>query len=128
MKKHDEGFSYTYSAQQQDEIEAIRSKYLPPEEDKMEQLRRLDRSAQFRATMTAIVVGLVSTLVLGTGMSLCLVWGKTLMIPGIVVGVAGIAGMAAAMPLYQIALKKEQQRIAPQILRLADELTGRSKG
>ena len=36
-----EGFSFTYSAEQQKEVEAIRKKYLPQEADKMEQLRRL---------------------------------------------------------------------------------------
>ena len=34
-------FEYTYCAKHREEIEAIRKKYLPPEEDKMEQLRRL---------------------------------------------------------------------------------------
>lgn len=45
MDNKKETFEYTYSAKQQQEIENIRKKYLPKEEDKMEQLRRLDRSA-----------------------------------------------------------------------------------
>ena len=40
----DNSFNYTYSAKQQEEIKNIRKKYVAPEEDKMEQLRRLDRS------------------------------------------------------------------------------------
>ena len=45
-------FHYTYSARQQEEIRNIRKKYLPqePKEDKMEQLRRLDRSAAKKGT------------------------------------------------------------------------------
>ena len=41
-----EGFSYTYSAKQMDEVKSIRSKYEVREEteDKMEKLRRLDAS------------------------------------------------------------------------------------
>ena len=41
-----ETFNYTYSASQQEEIKKIREKYSAPEkqEDKMEQLRRLDKS------------------------------------------------------------------------------------
>ena len=39
MENH--AFEYTYSAQQQTEVEAIRNKYLPKEEDKMAQLRKL---------------------------------------------------------------------------------------
>ena len=34
-------FEYTYSAERQQEIESIRKKYLPKEEDKMDRLRRL---------------------------------------------------------------------------------------
>ena len=41
MEKNQERFHYTYSAQQQEEIKNIRKKYMAPEEDKMEQLRRL---------------------------------------------------------------------------------------
>lgn len=43
MEKGKDTFTYTYSAKQQEEIRNIRKKYLPREEDKMEQLRRLDR-------------------------------------------------------------------------------------
>lgn len=44
MEDNKERFQYTYSAKQQEEIKRIRSKYAAPEENKMEQLRRLDRS------------------------------------------------------------------------------------
>ena len=40
MDQNEETFEYRYSAKQQEEIEAIRRKYLPKEEDKMEQLRQ----------------------------------------------------------------------------------------
>ena len=46
-------FHYTYSAKQQEEVQRIRKKYLPPEEDKMEQLRRLDRSKGITLQMAA---------------------------------------------------------------------------
>ena len=39
--ENNEGFHFTYSAAQQQEVEDIRKKYLPKEEDKMEQLRKL---------------------------------------------------------------------------------------
>ena len=52
-------FEYTYSAQQQEEIERIRNKYLPKKEDKMQTLRRLDQSVEKFGTMAAIVVGLL---------------------------------------------------------------------
>jgi len=122
MENNQNGFQYTYSAKEQAEIKNIRSKYIPKEENKMEQLRRLDASAARKAAMYAIIVGVIGALILGAGMSCCMVWADTLLIPGIVVGVIGMAVVAAAYPLYNRTLKKERERIAPEILRLTDEL------
>jgi uncharacterized membrane protein YeaQ/YmgE (transglycosylase-associated protein family) len=122
MENNQNGFQYTYSAKEQAEIKRIRSKYTPKEENKMEQLQRLDASATQKATMYAIIVGVIGALILGTGMSCCMVWTDALLIPGIVIGVIGMAVLAVAYPLYNRTLKKERERIAPEILRLTDEL------
>lgn len=127
MEENKETFNYTYSARQQEEIRNIRKKYSAPEEDKMEQLRRLDRRAAQKAQACAIALGVVGTLLLGTGMSLAMTelsgfLGGTAMFVGIPVGLAGIVLVALAYPVYSRILKKERQRIAPEILRLTDEL------
>lgn len=118
----DNSFEYTYSAPQQEELKKIREKYLPKEEDKMEQLRRLDRSATQKGTMWSLIVGIIGALVMGGGMSCCMVWTDTLLIPGIFIGVIGMALVGAAYPLYAHITKKEREKIAPEILRLTDEL------
>jgi len=120
-------FEYTYCAQQRSEVEAIRKKYLPKEEDKMEQLRRLHDSATRKAQMAAISLGIIGSLVLGTGMSLCMTelgaaLGHLAMILGILIGLTGLILVALAYPLYNRVLKKERERIAPEILRLSEEL------
>ena len=74
----------------------IRKKYLPPEEDKMEQLRRLDRSSTRKGTIVSIIVGAAGCLLLGVGMCCTMVWMESLFIPGVVIGVVGIAVVAAA--------------------------------
>ncbi|MBE6890301.1 MAG: multidrug efflux MFS transporter [Ruminococcaceae bacterium] len=117
-----ETFSYTYSAKQQEEIKKIREKYLPKEADKMEQLRRLDESVTRKGTIVSLVVGIIGTLVMGFGMSCCMVWTDTMLILGIIVGVVGIAALSAAYPLYNYVTKKEREKIAPEIIRLSDEL------
>ena len=122
MENNQNGFQYTYSAREQAEIKRIRSKYTPKEESKMEQLRRLDASASKKATTYAIIVGVIGALILGAGMSCCMVWTETLLVPGIVIGVIGMMVVAVAWPLYNRVLKKERDRIAPEILRLTDEL------
>lgn len=117
-------FQYTYSAREQAEIRKIRSKYVAKEENKMEQLQRLDASVSQKATMYSLVVGIIGALVLGMGMSCCMVWGDVVLVfvLGIVIGVIGLALVSAAYPLYNAVLKKERERIAPEILRLTDEL------
>ena len=127
MENKETSFSYTYSAAQQQEVENIRKKYLPKEEDKMEQLRRLHHSATQKATSSSIALGTVGTLILGIGMSLVMsdfgnVLGAFAMAVGILVGVVGMVLIALAYPVYNRVLKKERARIAPEILRLTDEL------
>lgn len=122
-----EGFSFTYSAEQQKEIEAIRKKYLPKEESKMEQLRRLHAIPTQKAQACAIALGVIGALIMGTGMSLAMTdIGSTLgslsMVIGIVIGIVGMVLVALAYPLYNRVLKKQREKIAPEILRLTDEL------
>ena len=96
----------------------------------MEQLRRLDSSATQKAQAWAIAVGVIGALILGSGMSLCMSDMGTMlglgeyltMLIGIIVGVAGLVLVALAYPLHNSILRKEHQRIAPEILRLTEEL------
>lgn len=125
--ENNENFTFTYSAQQQKEVEAIRSKYLPKEEDKMEKLRKLHAIPTRKAQSTSVAVGIIGVLIMGTGMSLVMtdigaVLGSLAMVLGIVVGLAGMVLVALAYPIYNRVLKKNREKIAPQILRLSDEL------
>ncbi len=116
------GFQYSYSAKQQEEIKRIRSKYEAPQEDKMAYLRRLDEKAARKGTVVSIVLGVIGTLILGVGMCCILVWQSTWFVPGIFVGLLGIVGVSAAYPVFMQITKKERKKIAPEILRITDEL------
>ncbi|MBQ8167454.1 MAG: hypothetical protein IJZ96_10545 [Lachnospiraceae bacterium] len=131
--KINESFNYTYSATQQEEVEAIRKKYLPTQdtqEDKMEQLIKLDQQVTNKATMISIIVGVVGALIMGTGMSLAMtdigsylgMIGNVGFVFGIVIGVIGMVVLGVAYPLYNKTLKEEREKIAPEIIRLSDEL------
>lgn len=125
--ENEEGFRFTYSAQQQKEIEEIRKKYLPKEADKMEQLRRLHAIPTQKAQAASLAVGVVGALIMGTGMSLAMTeigaaLGSLAMVIGILVGIVGMVLVALAYPLYNRVLKKQREKIAPEILRLSDEL------
>ncbi len=116
-------FKYTYSAKEQEEIKKIREKYViadNSEEDKMEQLRRLDSSVTQKGTSVSLVIGVVSALILGTGMSLVMVFNE--LVVGIIIGIVGIVGVSLAYPVYMHIVKKEREKVAPEIIRLTDEL------
>ena len=117
-----ESFEFTYSAPEQEEIRRIREKYQRPAQrkTKLERLRELDESVTRKGTMVSLLLGVLGSLILGTGMSLCLVWEQYL--PGIPVGIAGITMVAAAYPVYRRITEREKKRIAPEILRLTEEL------
>lgn len=117
-----EVFEYVYSAPQHSEIRKIREKYLPREMTKLEQLRALDAGVTRRGTAVSLLHGILYTLVLGTGMSCCMVWTERLFLPGILIGCIGLAGVAATYPIYNRIVKQDREKIAPEILRLTEEL------
>lgn len=117
-----ESFHYTYSAKQQAEIRNIRKKYLPAAEDKMEQLRRLDRSVTEKGSVIALIFGILGTLLLGVGMCCAMAWQGWTFVPGIGIGVIGIVLICLAYPLYERITAKERERLAPAILQLTEEL------
>lgn len=123
MDDKKEIFNYTYSAAQQEEIKSIRKKYAPPtqEEDKIDWLRRLDQSVTKPGMIVALTVGIISSLIMGVGMCCTMVW-EGLMIPGVIIGIVGIIGIISAYPIYNHITKMQREKLAPEIIRLTDEL------
>ncbi len=131
MTQENKSFEYTYSAKEQAEIKKIREKYEAPMDngaDKMEQLRRLDAGVAKKGTIASLVIGVIGAIIMGTGMSMVMtnlgdILGMPYAMPiGIVIGVIGMIGVASAYPIYNYITRKERERIAPEIIRLTDEL------
>lgn len=124
MNEKEEVFTYEYTAQQQKEIREIREKYQqkPNELSQMDQLRMLDASVTRRGTCASLVIGVLGCLLLGTGMSCVMVWGEHLFLIGILIGVVGLIGVICAYPIYTCITRKERERLAPEILKLTEEL------
>jgi len=126
------GFQYTYSAKEQAELKRIRDKYTAPTEveDKMARLRRLDASVTNTAQAVALVFGVIGTLILGFGMSLVMtelaeslgISGDVAMVIGIIVGIVGAILAGLAYPIYNAIVKAKRKKLAPEIIRLTDEL------
>ncbi len=124
MNEKEEVFTYEYTAKQQKEIREIREKYRqkPNEISQMDKLRRLDESVTKKGTLVSLIVGVLGCLILGTGMSCVMVWGEHLFLIGVLIGIIGLIGVICAYPLYTHITKKERERLAPEILKLTDEL------
>ena len=126
------GFRYTYSAKEQAELKRIRDKYTKPTEveDKMARLRRLDASVTNTAQAVALVFGVIGTLILGFGMSLIMTdlskilgtYQSIAMPIGIIIGIVGGVLASLAYPIYNAIVKVKRKKLAPEIIRLTDEL------
>ncbi len=129
MENNKDTFSYSYSAREQAELRKIREKYAPTKESDIERLHRLDSGATKSARMWSIIIGVIGTLILGCGMSIVttdigitLGIGEWYMAIGIAVGIIGLILICCAYPIYLAVLKHERAKIAPEILRITDEL------
>lgn len=118
---NDDRFEYTYSAADHAELESIRKKYVSREESKMERLRRLDNSVSRLGMSVSITLGVIGTLVFGTGLCCIMVWNMFYI--GIIIGVAGLVLIVSAYPVFGRITKKRREKLAPEILRLTDEIS-----
>lgn len=130
--REENGFVYNYSAKEQAEVKRIREKYMsaPKAEDKMAYLRKLDASVTRTAQIVALIFGIVGAIILGLGMSVIMtdlsefmgLSNDMAMIVGIIIGIVGGALVSVAYPIYNVIVKRKRKKIAPEIIRLTDEL------
>ena len=106
--------------------EKIRQGYVEKGETKLDKLKAMDRRVKRPAEIFAYTLGSVSSLVLGTGMSLAMkVIGTTLsfaMPLGIGIGLVGLFLVSVNYPLYKRILQKRKNAYAKQIFELSDSL------
>ena len=115
-------FSYQYSAKQNREVEHIRRKYLPKEENKMETLRKLDARVQMAGTIPSLCIGVVGALVFGIGMCFFLdVFAGAPWLTALLM-VLGAVIMIPAYPIYRRIARKTKAELTPEILRLSEEI------
>lgn len=68
IMNQENSFYYKYSSEENKEIEEIRKKYLPVVESKVDELKRLDAQVQNSGVAAALCIGVVGSLIFGTGM------------------------------------------------------------
>lgn len=107
--------------------ESIASQYAPKNTSKVLALKKLDRKAKSTANIFTYTFGVLSSLVLGTGMCLSMGviggGGAFLTGVGVVVGILGIAGICVNYPIYRRLLETGKQHYAFEIMQLAKEIS-----
>ena len=106
--------------------ESIAKEYAPKDSSKIVALRKLDRKAKLPATIFTYTLGIISSLVLGTGMCFAMqVIGSGIigMVIGIIVGVIGIIGCGVNYPIYKKMLENVKKKYAFEIVELAREIS-----
>lgn len=114
--------TYVFSADQQNEVRKILEKYLPHNEDKMEQLRKLDRSVTIPGSVFSLLLGICGILLHGIGIRYYLTGEGPLFAAGVTAIILGLLAVFSAYPVYRIVTKKRREKTAPEIIRLCQEL------
>ncbi len=117
-------FTYSYSAKENKEVRDIRNKYLPKEENKLDELKHLDRQVGSAGTLEALVSGILGALIFGVGLcsGLGVIGGGLIL--AVILGLFGSIGIALAYPIRKAVKEKTKNRLVPQIIKLADEISG----
>lgn len=118
-------FDFSYAApseQERREIESIKRQYMPTlkKEDKLDELRGLNKKVVQPPSIIGLTVGILGTLIMGIGITMVLEW--SIIVWGIAVGIIGAAIAAAAYPIYRAALGRNKRKYGQKIVELSDEL------
>ena len=115
-------FTYNYSAVRNKEVESIRRKYLPEEENKLETLKRLDYKVQSAGMIESLCFGIIGALVFGIGMCFFLeVFAGVAWLTALFM-IIGTLLMIPAYPIYRRIARQTKAKLTPEILRLSEEI------
>ena len=106
--------------------ESIAKDYAPKESSKIVALKKLDNKAKLPATIFTYSFGIISSLVLGTGMCLAMqVIGSGVagFVLGIIIGIIGVVGCSINYPIYKRMLEKSKAKYAYEIVELARQIS-----
>lgn len=119
--------TYVFSADRQEEVKAIYQKYASAkkkprsaEDEKMEQLRHLDRSVAQRGTIAALLTTVCGAVTHACGIAM--MESETMFAPGTVIAILGLAVFLGSYPAYCLAAGRQRRRVEAQILQLCREL------
>ena len=114
---------------QQFMAEKIRTQYMEKKSSELDALRELDAKVKRPANVFAYTFGSISAIIMGGGMSLIMTdiasklgIGADPLIPGIVIGVVGMAMALVNYPIYKGILESRKKKYGPEILELSERI------
>ncbi len=109
-------------------VQKIRTQYTEKEHTGLDELKALDTKVKRPANLFAYIFGSVSAIIMGSGMSLVMTdIGATIgiadpMVPGIVIGIAGMLMAIVNYPIYKGILGSRRKKYADKIIALSNKI------
>jgi hypothetical protein len=109
-------------------VQRIRTQYTEKKTTELDELRALDAKVKRPANLFAYIFGSISAIIMGAGMSLVMTdIGATVgiadpMIPGIVIGVVGMAMALVNYPIFKGILNARRKKYAESIIALSEQI------
>lgn len=109
-------------------VQKIRSQYTEKESTELDALRELDEKVKRPANMFAYIFGSIAAIIMGAGMSLVMtdigadIGVAEPMIPGIIVGIAGMFMAIVNYPIYKRILNSRRKKYVDRIIALSDNI------
>lgn len=109
-------------------VQKIRTQYTEKTTTAVDELKAMDAKVKKPANVFAYVFGSISAIIMGCGMSLVMTdIGATVgvaepMVPGIIIGVVGMAMAIINYPMYKGILNSRKKKYAKQIIALSEKI------
>ena len=109
-------------------VQKIRTQYTEKEHTGLDELKELDSKVKRPANVFSYIFGTISAIIMGSGMSLVMTdIGTTVgisdpMLPGIVIGIAGMFMAIINYPIYKGILGSRRKKYADKIIALSDKI------
>lgn len=109
-------------------VQKIRTQYIEKEHTQLDALKELDAKVKRPANVFAYIFGSISAIIMGSGMSLIMtdigstIGIKDAMVPGIVIGIAGMLMAIINYPIHKSILTSRRKKYADQIMELSNKI------
>lgn len=109
-------------------VQKIRTQYTEKEHTQLDALKELDAKVKRPANVFAYIFGIISAIIMGSGMSLVMtdigssIGVENAMLPGIIIGIVGMLMAIINYPIHKSILTSRKKKYADQIMKLSDKI------